>query len=664
MKRLISSWILLMWLICLSCFNIWNADYCKDKNDCQNIDRYNEQIDKYNEALKEQDYETCIKALEKAIRFRPSKEKELNELIAAHSEYLCYYFAEQEDYSKSLGYCKKAIAIEEDATTLYNAWFVSVKLKDYGAAIIYLGKAKKISKDPELNKQIDSLMQYAWEEYKYALAKENRKTNDEYGYYQYYLSGINVFEARDKLPEKKHEVVVAVIDDGVNINHPDFKDKIWVNEKEIPWDWIDNDKNGYIDDYNGWDFVNERNNTKPTWTHGTMVAWIIAANANNWIWISGIVPSVKIISLNVFWTDWKAWDRDIIHAVEYAIDKWADIINLSLWGEQFEYSDKYNSVFKKANEKWIVIVAAAGNWDVLTQRTTWVNTTVSKLSPVCNEEDRKTVIWVGSLTKEWNQSQWSNYWSCVDFFMYGEDIFTTAVNPEWEPYLRAAGTSFATPMLVGIIWLWYNKYGKISPDVVYDNLKKSTDWNVINAAKYLDNLSASLWELKSAVSWLYSRWFINTNDTNEFWFTENITREEAAKFFVKYAELFNKDIIINDDSMCIFTDLWDSNMEFRSYVINSCRMGLLTWKNWKFYPKSILTNAQAITIFMRLVSWKKDESWTHYADKYFVEAYRLWLINWMNMWNQSNYEKAATKWEVAILLYRWLKTMLEQMINS
>ena len=126
--------------------------------------------------------------------------------------------------------------------------------------------------------------------------------------------------------------------------------------------------NWYVDDYNGRDFVNRTNNTKPAWSHGTAVAWVIAAERDNIIWIAGIVPEVKIMSLNVFSPYWSANDLNIIAAINYAIDKWADIINLSLWWTQFKYTNNFDEVFKKANEKWIIIVVAAWNGDTLSQQ--------------------------------------------------------------------------------------------------------------------------------------------------------------------------------------------------------------------------------------------------------------------------------------------------------
>jgi hypothetical protein len=242
--------------------------------------------------------------------------------------------------------------------------------------------------------------------------------------------------------------------------------------------------------------------------------------------------------------------------------------------------------------------------------------------------------------------------------MYWEGIYTTAVNPDWEPYAIVDWTSFSTPIVSWIVWLWYNKFWQISPDTVYDNLKNSMDRYIINAAKYLDNLSTSIWELWISISRLINNWFTVAKSSSEFNYDRSIRRDEAAKLFVLYANMFNKNIVVNDDYYsCIFSDLWDVQWDLKSYVIDACRYWIFSWKNWKFMPKSELTNAQAITIFMRLISGKMDENWVHFADRYFIQAYRLWLINWLILWNQNNYEKKATRWEIAILLHRWVNIL-------
>ena len=661
-------------VVIICCLFIWNISFWSstcdirrsiDKkyyNDCINRERYNEAIDNYNNALRREDYVQALSYLDRMKRYGSAlwvSLSDINNRIQSHSSYLCSAYAEKWDYNTALTYCKKSLSIFEDASVLYNAWVICSNLEYWNDALNYLNRAKKKSLDSSLNLKINNMIEYVNWEKEYADLKKTWRTNDKYWYYQYYMQKINIFDAWDKLPVNKKWVVIAVIDDWININHPDFKDKIWVNRWEKPGNWIDDDKNWYVDDYNWWDFVNKTNNTKPSWTHGTAVAWVIAAETDNVIWIAWIVPEVKIMSLNVFPTNWNANDLNIIAAINYAIDKWADIINLSLWGTQFTYTNNFDSVFKKANEKWIIIVVAAWNWDVLSQQA-WVNTTVNKISPLCNESNSKVVIWVWALAKNWSQAKRSNYWSCVDFYMYWENIYSTAINPIWEPYTRADGTSLSAPILAGIIWLWYNKYWKLKPEIVYDNLKKSINWNVIDAAKYLDNLSLSQWELWKAISWMINKKFTKAKNATEFWWSNWITRAEAAKFFVTFANLYNKNMIVKSEKECSFSDINNAPSDLRQDIITACRFGFIGGSNWKFMPNTKLTNAQAVTVFMRMYSWKKDESGKHYADKYFVEAYRLGLIDWTVMWNQKNYEKWAKRWDVAVLLYRWAKIMKQQ----
>ena len=671
MKKYVVLIVAIMW--CLFVWNIsfwssqcdmWKSGIFADTkyyNECINRERYNEAISNYNNALNRQDYVQALWYLDKMKRYGSSlwvNMTDINNRIQNHSAYLCSAYAWKEEYSTALTYCKKSLSIYEDASVLYNAWFVCSKLWYWDDALNYLNRAKKKSLDSKLNLQIDGMLDYVKWEKEYADLKKTRRTNDKYWYYQYYMQWMNIFDAWDKLPNKKKEVVIAVIDDWINLNHPDFKDRIWVNKWEIPWDWIDNDRNWYRDDYNWWDFVNNTNNTKPAWSHGTMVAWVIAAETDNVIWIAWIVPNVKIMSLNVF-SNWRASSNHIVDAINYAINNWADIINLSLWWEQFTYSNYYDATLKNAYDKWIVIVIAAWNGDALSQEA-WVNTTVNKISPVCNESNKKTIIWVWALTKNWAQAKWSNYWSCVDFFMYWENIYSTAINQTWEPYMWANGTSLSAPMVAWIIWLWYNKYWKLKPDVVYDNLKKSQNWNVIDAAKYLDNISLSQWELWKAINWMINQKFTRAKNADEFKWNNWITRAEAAKFFVTFANLFKKNTIVKGVNECNFSDINNAPADLRLDITTACRYWLLAWSKWKFMPNSKFTNAQAVTVFIRMYSWKKDESWNHYADRYFIEAYKLWLIDGTLIWNQKNYEKGATRGDVAIMLYRWAKLIKSQ----
>ena len=153
-------------------------------------------------------------------------------------------------------------------------------------------------------------------------------------------------------------VTIAILDTGVDLNHPDLAGKIWTNPGEIPGNGIDDDGNGYIDDVNGYDFVNLDNNPQDDNGHGTHVAGIAAAGTNNGVGVAGVCWNCKILPLKVMQSSGRGSYSDIAAAVNYASNKGAKVINMSLGG----YSD--SAVLRDALAaaySTSVLVAAAGN---------------------------------------------------------------------------------------------------------------------------------------------------------------------------------------------------------------------------------------------------------------------------------------------------------------
>lgn len=153
-------------------------------------------------------------------------------------------------------------------------------------------------------------------------------------------------------------VIVAVLDTGVDYNHPDLKDNIWRNTGETSCtDGIDNDKNGYIDDCIGWNFLESNNDPGDDNGHGSHVAGIIGAVGNNALGVTGVSWSVKIMSLKVLDNNGEGDIATIIEAISYAAAKNAGIINMSFGGTGFSQS-LYDAIGKYPN---MLFVAAAGN---------------------------------------------------------------------------------------------------------------------------------------------------------------------------------------------------------------------------------------------------------------------------------------------------------------
>lgn len=151
-------------------------------------------------------------------------------------------------------------------------------------------------------------------------------------------------------------VVVAVIDSGVDYNHPDLSANIWTNTGEIGTNGIDDDGNGYVDDVRGWDFVDGDNDPVDPDGHGTHVAGIIAAVGNNSTGVAGVSWTAKIMVLKVMNAFGFNTTSDEISAIEYATAKGAHVINLSLGGSGYSQAEK-----DAIDASSAVVICSAGN---------------------------------------------------------------------------------------------------------------------------------------------------------------------------------------------------------------------------------------------------------------------------------------------------------------
>ncbi len=152
-------------------------------------------------------------------------------------------------------------------------------------------------------------------------------------------------------------VVVAVIDTGVDIHHQDLNHNIWRNLDEIMGDGIDNDRNGFIDDRYGWNFVSESANVGDDNGHGTHVAGIIAAEKNG-AGSTGVAPDSQVMAIKALDADGSGSYSGIARGIRYAVDNGAQIINLSLGGA---FSNLLDSALRYAAAHDVLIIAAAGN---------------------------------------------------------------------------------------------------------------------------------------------------------------------------------------------------------------------------------------------------------------------------------------------------------------
>ena len=154
-------------------------------------------------------------------------------------------------------------------------------------------------------------------------------------------------------------VVVAVIDTGVDYTHPDLADNIWINPAENPTNNIDDDGNGFIDDYRGWDFCYDDNNPQDGHNHGTHVSGTIGGRGNNSTGVVGVCWIVNIMPVKFLSDEGSGTTADAIDAVTYAATMGANIMNNSWGGGGFSQGLMDAITLAHSNES--LFVAAAGN---------------------------------------------------------------------------------------------------------------------------------------------------------------------------------------------------------------------------------------------------------------------------------------------------------------
>ncbi|HLB59551.1 MAG TPA: S8 family serine peptidase, partial [Bdellovibrionota bacterium] len=157
-------------------------------------------------------------------------------------------------------------------------------------------------------------------------------------------------------------VVIAVVDTGVDKTHPDLSSNIWTNPGEIPGNGIDDDQNGYVDDVSGWDFANDLNDSDDDNGHGTHVAGLIAAVANNAIGIPGVCPNCRVFGVKVLRGSGSGSIAWIVQGILYAVGEGADVINMSLGAKGFSQTLQ-DSIDFAFNMDTVVVVAAGNSSD-------------------------------------------------------------------------------------------------------------------------------------------------------------------------------------------------------------------------------------------------------------------------------------------------------------
>ncbi|CDJ42595.1 Whole genome shotgun assembly, reference scaffold old set, scaffold scaffold_12, related [Eimeria tenella] len=265
---------------------------------------------------------------------------------------------------------------------------------------------------------------------------------------------------------QKPRFTVAVIDSGVDYEHPDLKNQIWRNPDEICGNGIDDDFNGFVDDCIGWDFVKGTNLPMDDNGHGTASAGIIAAEPNNGIGLTGVCWGCDILILKALNEDIKGTISAFARSLDYAIGKGIMLSNNSYGGRGSGFRGLQEAV-QRARQAGMIVVAAAGNYNG--------NNDNDKQPVFPASYDLDNVVSVAAISRNGQLAPFSSYGKKqVDVAAPGANIMTTSAR---RSYRSVSGTSFAVPMVTGTLALLWTRLPQLNYRQVIQRMLRSVKKN-------------------------------------------------------------------------------------------------------------------------------------------------------------------------------------------
>lgn len=258
-----------------------------------------------------------------------------------------------------------------------------------------------------------------------------------------------------------NNVVVAVIDTGIDLKHKDLKNNIWINEKELNGkEGVDDDGNGYTDDVNGYSFDESTSSPKDDHGHGTHCAGVIGAKGNDAIGIAGVNWKVKLMAVKFLSKDGRGTLDGALKSIVYAVDNGAKILSNS-WGGGAE-SQAMKDAISYSLSKGALFVAAAGN-----------NGSDTDLEPhFPSSYDVGNVISVAAINNLGNLADFSNFGiKSVDIAAPGVNILSTLPTDIYEDW---SGTSMATPFVSGVAALMLSVNSAMGPLELKEKILRSS----------------------------------------------------------------------------------------------------------------------------------------------------------------------------------------------
>ena len=279
------------------------------------------------------------------------------------------------------------------------------------------------------------------------------------------IPGVSTNRAYGELLKNKKatKIIVAIIDDGLDIEHKDLIENIWTNIDEIPNNGIDDDKNGYIDDIHGWNFLGNPN--------GENLLYDTWEQTRTYISLRDQFANIELMAIRVCpYGDER--DKDVANAIYYAVDNGAKILNMSFGKTHSPNEAHVNKAIRYAEKKGVLLITGSGN----------DGTDVDKNPRYPNRyysdgSECSTWINVGSTTRKADTALAANF-SCygkknVDIMAPGSEILSLL--PGNETFL-AEGTSISAPIVSGVAALVWSNFPELTAIELKSILLESVEY--------------------------------------------------------------------------------------------------------------------------------------------------------------------------------------------
>ncbi|MEO9484413.1 MAG: S8 family serine peptidase [Ekhidna sp.] len=352
---------------------------------------------------------------------------------------------------------------------------------------------------------------------------------------QFYLDNIKVHEAWE-ITKGDDDITIGIIDTGIDLDHEDMVANLWLNTDD-PVDGVDNDENGYIDDYLGYDFADiDTDPSIQNGNHGMIVAGIAGAATNNGKGIAGVGYNTKVAALKGFKSS-NGKSGGLYEAIIYAAENGFDVVNLS-WGRMGAPLQSEQDIINYAVlDHDMVVVAAAGNeGGKATEQNKWY--------PASYEN----VLSVAASDATDNKSSGSSFNRSVDIAAPGVSMFSTVNNNGYSN--GGPGTSFASPQVAASAALVKDQFPNLSAVQIMERLRVTADdiYDIGNNSIYEGKLGKGRLNVLRAVSETNVRSLRAENPTLTSAFGDNVFFGDTVRVS---AILTNHLSAINDPSVTI-----------------------------------------------------------------------------------------------------------------